>query len=279
MTISGTAVHLSTLLMEKNRWNGKGPSLLVSEWIEPIGEAGFAGVDLWMNHLRFASRSEWDLIKEMSVESDLNLAFISAAIPSDNSDKSQRLRDAVLEACDFFRPHALKFSLAEPGRTPAPLDQSLESLEFVKTWSQDLHREVDLCFDPDSILMTTDSLAAIRAVLSGNRFKTVLHPFLQSKTDFESVLTAAGDFLTNLAVQAFAGKERILLKENAEEHASIISAVRGSGFKGSWTLCYTKGVGLPGEDMDDLFDNAENDLNFLIDTMARTAKRGVKKKG
>ena len=97
MAISGTDVHLSTLLMEKNRWNGKGPSLLVSDWIEPIGEAGFAGLDLWMNHLRFASRSEWDIIKEMSAESDLNLAFISATIPSDSSDKSQRLRDSILE--------------------------------------------------------------------------------------------------------------------------------------------------------------------------------------
>ena len=111
MTISGTAVNLSTLLMEKNRWNGKGPSLLVSEWIEPIGEAGFAGLDLWMNHLRFASRSEWDIIKDLSTDSDLDLAFISATIPSDNSDKSQRLRDSILEACDFFRPVSLKFSL------------------------------------------------------------------------------------------------------------------------------------------------------------------------
>src|SRR4051812_28022730 len=112
MSLSGSAVYLSTILLEKNRWNGKGPSLLVSDWIEETGEAGFVGLEVWMNHLLFSSRSEWELIKERSAESDLPISLISATLPADASDKSQRFRDSVIEACDYFRPDGLKFSLS-----------------------------------------------------------------------------------------------------------------------------------------------------------------------
>src|SRR5688572_3109823 len=132
MPITGSAIYLSTILLEKNRWNGKGPSLLVSDWMEPIGEAGFSGLEIGMNHLLFASRSEWELIKEKALESDLTLALISSVIPADASDKSRRLRDTLLEACDYFRPDGLKFSLVEDARAKG--GDIAERLEFVKDW-------------------------------------------------------------------------------------------------------------------------------------------------
>lgn len=270
MAISGSAVYLSTLLLEKNRWNGKGPSLLVSDWMEQIGEAGFAGLDLWMNHLRFASRSEWDLIKDMAAESDLALAIISATVPTDGSDKSQRLRDSILEACDYFRPDSLKFSLTEDARSRGEDADSLESLEFIKTWAQDVPRDIGMLFDGrDS---GSDSLAEAAKALRGGRYKAVLHPFLSTPEEFGAALAAAGDFVSNLAIQAKKDGEWILLSENPEAHAKVISAARNKGFKGTWSLEYTKGIGLAGENIDTLFDNAEKDLNFLIETMTRSAK-------
>jgi len=56
MAMAGSTILLSTRLLEKNRSNGKGPSLLVSDWMEAVGEAGFGGIELWMNHLFFSSR-------------------------------------------------------------------------------------------------------------------------------------------------------------------------------------------------------------------------------
>src|SRR5690606_5291368 len=119
MSITGPAIYLSTLLLEKNRSNGKGPSLLVSDWIEETAEAGFAGLEVWMNHLHFSSRSEWELIRERTGESSLPFAFISASLPADTSDKSRRYLDSVLEACDYFGPDGLKFSLTDPARSEA----------------------------------------------------------------------------------------------------------------------------------------------------------------
>jgi hypothetical protein len=280
MAISGSAVYLSTMLLEKNRWNGKGPSLLVSDWMEPIGEAGFAGLDIWMNHLRFSSRSEWELIKDMAADSDLALALISATVPTDNSDKSQRLRESILEACDYFRPDGLKLSLAEDARLRGPVAVPVESLEFIRTWGQDVPREIGLLFDAGEGPSSLDALALARKTLSGDRYKAVLHPFLLPPRRFEAALEASGDFIANLGVQAKKDGEWILIEDEPDAHFQVLAAARTHGFKGTWSLEYTKGIGLPGEDIDDLFDNAEKDLNFMIESMARNSStRKAKGKG
>lgn len=263
MAISGLAVNLSTLLLEKNRANGKGPSLLVTEWMEETGEAGFKGLEIWINHLVFSSRSEWELIVERSREYDLPISAIAAAIPVDGSDKSQRFRDSVLEALDYFRPDTLKFNLADP-RVP-------EALRFIKAWSRDVPRDTSLLFDAGESA-GAQALAEARKVLDGGRFKAVVHPFLLAPKDLEATLAAAGNFAGNMGVQARKAAKPILLTENPDEHRKVITAIRGSDFVGSWTLESTEGAGLTGEDIEGLFDNAEKDLNFLIEAQTRAAR-------
>jgi hypothetical protein len=265
MAITGSAVYLSTFLLEKNRWNGKGPSLLVSDWMEEGGEAGYAGLEIWMNHLLFSSREEWELIKDRSSETDLPISLISAALPADASDKSQRYRESLIEACDYFRPDGLKFSLSD-ART-----SGLDSLEFVKEWSRDVPREIALWFDGGETA-GADILAAVRAALPGDRYKAVLHPFLYAPAQLTEILKASGDFVANLGVQAKKDGKWILLEENAEEHLRIIASAREQGFKGTWSLELSKGADLPKLGIEDLFDNAEKDLNFLIEAQARAGK-------
>jgi hypothetical protein len=270
MAISGSAIYLSTILLEKNRFNGKGPSLLVSDWMEETGEAGFAGLEIWINHLLFASRSEWELIREHSAELDLPIASISATLPADGSEKSQRFRDSVIEACDYFRPDGLKFNL------PDSKAAGLDSLDFIKDWSKDIPREITLYYDGGEGL-TAEELEAARAALVGSgRFKAVLHPFLFAPKELEKALDASGDFIANLGVQAKKGGAFILLEESAVEHQEIVAMTRIKGFKGTWSLEFTKGAGLAGESIDRMFDNAEKDLNFLIEAQARAGR--VKKR-
>lgn len=258
MAVTGSAVHLSSLLLEKNRSNGKGPSLLVSDWMEEAGEAGFAGIEIWINHLLFSSRSEWELIRERSGDADLPITAITAALPSDRSDKSQRFRDSLLEACDYFRPDTLKLGIADPGSTG--------TLAFLKEWSRDVPREVGLTLDGGDAAVAA-ALGQARAALD-SRFKAVLHPFLLAPKEVEAAFEAAGDFISNLGVQPKQGGKAGLLEDNAEESRKIISLARARGFAGTWTLQSTKGAGQPGENIEDLFDNAEKDLNFLIEAQA-----------
>lgn len=265
MPITGSPIYLSTMLLEKNRSNGKGPSLLVSDWMEPASEAGFGGLEIWMNHLLFSSRSEWELIKERGQEADLATAMISSPLPVDASDKSQRLRDSILEACDYFRPEGLKLL---PGRGEAALD-------FLKTWSQDVPREIALYCDCREGEGGAAGLDAVRKTLSGARFRAVIHPFLIPAKEFEEALQAHGDFIANLGVQCRQGKDWALLQEARDMVLPAIAAARKRAYKGTWSLEFTKGAGLPGEDIDDLFDNGETDLNFLAEILARAAAEKV----
>lgn len=265
MSITGSPIYLSTMLLEKNRSNGKGPSLLVSDWMEPISEAGFSGLEIWMNHLMFSSRSEWELIRERGLEADLTSALISSPLPMDASDKNQRLRDTILEACDYFRPEGLKLVTSVKD----------EALDFLMTWSRDVPRDIGMLFDCREGEAGVADLDRVRKSLGGGRFQAVLHPFLLSPKDFEDALRASGDFIGNLGVQTKKGGKWALLSENKAESLKIIAATKKGGFKGTWSLEYAKGAGLAGEDIDDLFDNSEADLNFLTETLARAAAEKV----
>ena len=265
MPITGSPIYLSTMLLEKNRSNGKGPSLLVSDWMEPISEAGFTGLEIWMNHLMFSSRSEWELIRERGLEADLTSALITCALPIDASDKSQRLRDTILEACDYFHPEGLK--ILTSGKD--------EALDFLKTWSRDVPREIGLFYDCRVGETGVADLERARNALGGGRFRAVLHPFLLSPKEFEDALRASGDFIGNLGVQAKKDGKWVLLSENKDESLKIIAASRRGGYKGTWSLEYTKGAGQAGEDIDDMFDHSEADLNFLTEILARAAAEKV----
>lgn len=265
MTSSSTVVYLSSLLLEKNRWNGKGPSLLVSDWMGYIGEAGYAGVDLWMNHLRFTSRSEWELIQEQSQASDLSLACISATVPTDASDKSQRLREAIIEACDYFNPDSLRFAFTDPNREGFGKKIQSGELEFMNTWSKDLPRETGLIFEAGNL--SFEDLLLARETLDPKRFKAAIQPFLMSANDLEKSLKIEGKFICNLGVQAKQGKDWILLADKSAEIKQAVAFIRKEKFTGTWTLEGTDGMGAKAEDIDEIFDNAESDLNFLVDAI------------
>jgi hypothetical protein len=200
--------------------------------MEEAGEAGFAGMEIWINHLRFSSRSEWELIRERSGDADLPIAALIAGLPLDGSDKSQRFRDSLLEACDYFRPETLKLGVAALA--------SDNTLDFLREWSRDVPREVVLSLDGGEAIAAA-ALGQARAVLEG-RFKGVLHPFLVAPKELEAAFEAAGDFLSNLGVQSKQDGKTMLLEENAQESRRIISLARASGFKGTWTLESTKGA-------------------------------------
>ena len=53
-----TAIFLSSVLLEKNRWDSRIPSLKISDWLRSIADAGFDGVELWENHLLLADAAE-----------------------------------------------------------------------------------------------------------------------------------------------------------------------------------------------------------------------------
>jgi len=200
------------------------------------------------------------------VEADLASALIASPLPVDASEKSQRLRDAILEACDYFRPEGLKL-LPTRGE---------EAMDFLLAWSQDVPREISLFCDCREGESGLEGLGAARKLLSGSRFRAVVHPFLAAEPrEFEEALQAHGDFIGCLGVQSRKGDAWALLTESREASLQTIAITRRRGYKGIWSLEYTKGAGLPGEDIDRLFDNSEADLNFLTEILARATAEKV----
>jgi len=260
MAISSTPVYLSTFLLEKNRWNGKGPSLLVSDWIEPIAEAGFRGVEVWGPHFFFASRSEWETMREKSQEADIPIVFLYSHLPLDKSDKSARQRDSLIEAADYFGVVGLKLLLADDAGAE-------EKLSFLEKWKSEVPRDLQIVRAFDERLPQPGEIDASRKRV-GSSFRCSINPFACKPDAAESFFREAGDLLVNLTVKArYEGRHAAL--RDAEEGADIVSLMRRLDFKGSWTLEATAGVGEPGEDIDLLFDEAEEDLNFLLAALAR----------
>jgi hypothetical protein len=260
MALNSTPIHLSSFLLERNRWNGKGPSLLVSDWIEPIAEAGFRGIEIWGPHFLFSSRSEWETIREKSQEADIPIVFLYAQVPLDRSDKSARQRDSLIEAADYFGVPGLKISLAHEVGVE-------EKLSFLEKWTRDLPRDLQIVRTFEEHPPQPGEIAASRKRL-GAAFRYSINPFECPQGALEGLLREAGDLLVNLTVKARREGKYAALRD-IEETADIVALTRRLDFKGSWTLEATAGVGEPGEDIELLFDEAEEDLNFLVTALSR----------
>ncbi len=262
MALGGTLVNLSTFLLERNRWSQKGPSLQVSEWMEPIAEAGYSGVEIWAPHLFLTSRSEWEAIRRFSQELELPVVSVRARIPVDAGDKSRRQRDFLLEASDYFEPQGLKFSPADGGEAAS------EQLAWVGEWSRDLPRGVGLVQTFEASEAAPEAIRQGRRLL-GARFRCALNPFSRDADVVEPCLTEAGSSLVDLDIRIEVGGRYGSLRDRQPACSQVAVLLGRSDFKGSWTLAGARGMGAAKENSDDLFDAAEEDLNFLQEELER----------
>ena len=258
MAILNSPVILSTFLMEPNRRNGKGPTLLVSEWIEYIAEAGYRSVEIWAPHILLTTRSEWEAIREKSLEFELPIASILVQIPTDASQKSHKYRESIIEATTYFECLDIRFTLPTTGTLK-------EKQEVVGHWAQDLSRECHLIRSFDT-WPEKNEMNAWRDVLEG-RFRVSVNPLAFAVDKWEPLFQDAGDDLVNIGLQP---PEDIIPQpiKKMEHLRKLIVCLRDMNFRGSWTLDST-GVGVKGESVDDLFDAAEEDLNFLVGALAK----------
>jgi hypothetical protein len=246
-------------LLERNRWNGKGPSFLVSEWMEYIAEAGFKGVELWAPHLLLASRSEWEAIREKSGESELPVARLFAQLPVDAGDKSRRVREALIEAAEYFDYPEIRFTLPESG-------SASEKLAFLEHWTEAMPREIRLVrvFEAGSEVGDAEAWhQRLQARLSASA-----NPFLLERESVERLSDVFEGKLVNINVRVLKGAQTKALRD-AAELPGLVALLRRVNFQGSWTLESTRGAGAPGENIDDLFDSAEEDLNFLVEELGK----------
>lgn len=230
--------------------------------MEPIAEAGFRGVEVWAPHLLLASRSEWEATREKSQESDIPVVFLYAQLAIDASDRSRRQRDSLVEASGYFGVQGIKFTLSE-GPTLE------EQVSFLSEWARDLPRDVQLVRAFEGRTPQPGEIAICRKKL-GARFRCSLNPFSLGIEKVGKLFeNGDGDVIVNLGVRISSGGKQEGLRDAEEACNEIVSMMQQFDFKGSWTLESTTGMGTPGEDIEDLFDESEEDLNFLVTALTR----------
>jgi len=263
MSHASSPIILTTLLLEKNRWNGKGPSLNVEEWLEPMAETGFHGFELWMHHLALASRSDWEAIKNEAAAQQVELSMIYAQLPADTGEKGRRQREALLDACDFFRPKALRFHLGEPITQDGYISKLSSRLETAKVFIQDIPRDIALVFEPQLYPFQMDEAEKVLGTLGSDRVSLCLRVMEMPKKDLEAAFALGKNAITHFSIRAKKGKDFVALSQQRDLCKQILQQARQAGFIGPWLLETTQGVGAKGEDAADLFDAAERDFAFL----------------
>jgi hypothetical protein len=268
MPHASSPIYLSTLLLEKNRWNGKGPSLNVAEWLEPTAESGFNGFELWMHHLALASRSDWEAIKAAATAHQIELPMLYAQLPTDTGDKGRRKREALLDACDFFRPKGLRFNLGEPLTPDGYLAKLPARIEIAKEMVRDIGRDTSLVFECQLYPFRPEEAAQVLAGIDASRVSLSLRPFEMTSADLDIAFGQKGSpikpgAISHFGIRAKQGKDYIALMDQPDLCKKVLTQTRKYDFIGPWILETTDGVGAKGEDVLDLFDSGEKDLNFL----------------
>ncbi len=256
-------IYLSTLLLEKNRWNGKGPALNVAEWVEPIAESGFNGCEIAFQHLAYVSRSDWEAIKAEATLHQAELPMLYAPIPTEGSEKAKLQRETLLDAIDFFRPRALRFHLGEPITTEGYLKKIPDRAAAAAEFAKDIGKDSKLVFDCQQYPYRLEEAKAVREALGEDRVTLAIRPFEMSRAELESAFALGEGAISHFGVRVRQGKECVALSSQAELCKQILVQARKMDFIGPWILETTQGVGGKSEDVVDLFDAAERDLNFL----------------
>lgn len=271
MAHASSPVFVSSFLLEPNRWNGKGPLLNVAEWIEPIAESGFNGFELWMKHLTLASRSDWEAIKTESAAHQAEIPMLYAQLPIDASEKGRVQREALLDACQFFRPKVLRFHLGEPLTVDGYLGKLAQRLEKAVEVLGDVPRETALVFECQLYPFRKEEAAqVISAARSGvgREVTLAIRPFEMTGEEFSAAFSLGENAVSHFGLRAKKGKEYVGLADMPDKTRAVLKQTRQLGFIGPWILETTSGVGAKQEDVVDLFDAAEKDLNFLQEIFA-----------
>jgi sugar phosphate isomerase/epimerase len=248
-------VYMASILLERNRWTSRIPSYRVSDWIDRFRAAGFDGVELWENHAMKAGEEERAAIRDFGFPVAV---FNSYAGLGDSAEEQEHRREAA-RLIRYFDAPAVKFNV---GKQPEQLSGELERL---REWAALLPERCRLLCEchPGTSLETPEAAAEAFATLPKERFAAIVHaPVTPAK--LQAWFDALGERIAHVHLQARDQDKRLVrLDSHPEQVRANAEVLRRNGFAGSFSVEFTAGVRAPGEQIDELFRNATDDLHFL----------------
>ncbi|MCC5806405.1 MAG: hypothetical protein JJU00_08775 [Opitutales bacterium] len=255
-------IFLASVALEPNRWKSgdkRRPSLRLGDYAAEAAEAGFAGWELWEDHLFLNGPGELDALVDTALPVRV---FNTYAIPGQSAP--ERL-DAVNNAIAALAPalRGVKFNLgpakdedADPGA----------QIEAALRWAERLPEHVRLLCEchPGTVIEEPAAAARAFAAWPRERFGAIVHTFGQPPARLGEWFAALGDRIEHLHIQA-RDDQRQWSPLAALEPAlrAALAELRRQSFSGTAALEFVYGLGRPGESPESLFAQACDDLAAL----------------
>jgi sugar phosphate isomerase/epimerase len=248
-------IYIGTILLERNRWQpGKQPSYRVSDWIERFQAAGFDGMELWENHALLGLADE----RAALAAARFPIAVFNSYAAFDDGAAEQRTAAASLVR--HLQARAVKFNLG------SDLALYPTYINHLHTWRASIPDNVRLlCECHRGTVVETPAMAShmLRHIAPG-RIEAIIHPFTMHPDTLRAWFDALGGTITHAHVQLHnADGLFVRLERRLYTVRNALHVMRTYGFRGSFTIEFTEGVGASREDQDALFAAAVADLHVL----------------
>ena len=246
-------IYISTVLLEKNRWSSKEPSLLVSDWLDKIEIAGFNGMELWENHLLKADKAELQRVQNSPVSVNVLNTYCGF------EDEKSEQRKLSAELAHQVNAKAVKFNFGNNA------DLEKNYIENLLKWKEILPQDCRLLCEchPYTILEDVEEAARVLNPLS-DYVEIIIHAFNGSQENFKKRLDIFSAPTTHVHV-AGSGVKGITYSplEGEPIVRSLVKTLKENHFNGSWTIEFCNGVASKNEDIDAIFNAAVNDFKTL----------------
>nr|MDD6336495.1 hypothetical protein [bacterium] len=239
-----STIYLGTVLLEKNRWSSRIPSIRVSEWIPRIRQAGFDGLELWENHV-LKVPGELEAIEQ----SAFPVSIFNTYIVFDKPEEERYQQTAA--AIRALRAPAIKYNFGT-----APIEPCRERLLHFADMLPEGCQLLCECH-PDTVLEEADVAARFHATLPLDRFGAIMH----GVGKVEEVIAryrVLKPYIRHIHMQT--------TRQDKEggNLAACVNALLNEGFSGTWTIEFTHTSQKPlEENTEEAWGHAIDDLRAL----------------
>ncbi len=252
-------ILIGTVMLEKNRWTQeKVPTVWISEWLDMFREDGFEGIELWENHVLRNPESERIKIKSCGIP----LIYLSSYLKFDGSDdeEMQKVAEAAKELSAVF----IKFNLSNN------IDLLETHIIKIRRFAELLPEGCSLLCECHSNTIMDDLNNALKVfeILNDERFGVIIHLFDPLEI-LQKWFMAFGQKIKHTHLHLYDGENFTALRNKPELLATHLKFIHQMGFKGSYTVEFTKGAATPDEKIESIYRNAVDDMKLIREVLSK----------
>lgn len=248
-------IYINTVLLEKNRWGSRIPTITVSDFMPRFRAAGFDGVELWENHVLRQPASELAALQA----SDFPVTILNSYAPLTDDAHGEEQRQRAAELARALKCRLIKYNF---GNDPAQIPTYQRNL---LAWRKLLPQDCRLlCECHGGTVMEDPAQAA--AILQGfdpDLFPVLLHPFGSHDLNIK-VFRHLGPRVVHahLSIRTDDAIWHDFRSQASLVHSSL-ALLKAHSYAGSFSLEFTRGTAAPDETPEKLYQSAVDDLRFI----------------